>query len=229
MAQDGQWGITGGIAGRSFMDRLRPGECGGRAFCLCYHWNGAERPEEQIVLKWEQMHWAVRGRAMTRHRGARHTPSRLLYPSPWLRGPPSFPFRGSLETWEYFSPYGNVPKELLLMQIPAGLGAARAVVEGREALAAVSYSPGETEIMGISPPTLPSQVNLCLDLKTLHQWWNPSVPVGPAAQGWWWWKAARAANTERNSTKSFSTLYCTKFRCIYFNKLQSQVRSTSLL
>lgn len=56
------------------------------------------------------------------------------------------------------------------MQIPAGLGAARAVVEGREALAAVSYSPGETEIMGISPPTLPSQVNLCLDLKTLHQW-----------------------------------------------------------
>lgn len=89
---------------------------------------------------------------MTRHRGARHTPSRLLYPSPWLRGPPSFPFRGSLETREYFSPYGDVPKELLLVQIPAGLGAARAVVEGREALAAVSYSPGETEIMGISPP-----------------------------------------------------------------------------
>lgn len=152
MARGGQWGIAGGIAGRSSMDRLRPGERGGCAFCLCHHWNGAERPEEQIVLKWEQMHWAVRGRAMTRHRGARHTPSPLLYPSPRLRGPPSFPSRGSLETREYFSPYGNVPEELLLVQIPAGLGAAWAVVEGREALAAVSYSPGEAEIMGISPP-----------------------------------------------------------------------------
>lgn len=156
-------------------------------FVLSLKWCGATR--QKIVWKREQMHWAVRGRAMTRHRGARDTPSRLLYHPPWLRGPPFFPFTGQL--WnsglffsKWWCPWPCPQEELLIVQIRAGLGTRWVMVKSSEAIAAVSCSLGEAEIIKISYSTLLSQAKLCLDLKTFHWWWNPLASVGPAAQGW---------------------------------------------
>lgn len=49
-AQYGQQGSGGGMVGRSSMDQLQPGKCGVRAFCLCYHLNGAERPDRKLFV-----------------------------------------------------------------------------------------------------------------------------------------------------------------------------------
>lgn len=48
LAQGGQWGGSGGTAGRFSMDQLESGKCGVRAFCLCCPWSGAERPDRKL-------------------------------------------------------------------------------------------------------------------------------------------------------------------------------------
>lgn len=90
------WWVHGG---KALMSQLHSGVI---LFVLSMKQCGATW--HQIVLRQEQMHWAVRGRAMTRRRGAGDTPAHLLG---W-ETPPSL--MGCLVPWEHSSPYYNFPK-----------------------------------------------------------------------------------------------------------------------
>lgn len=126
----GQWSIGGYTVGYN-VAQLQSGK--GSVMCFLFvlslKWCGATR--HKIVLEQEWMHWAVRGRAMTRHCGAGDTPSHLLCRSPWLRGPtPSLP--GLL--WASGTLF---PKQWCPQSLPSGgaawLGTAQVVVEGSQA------------------------------------------------------------------------------------------------
>lgn len=138
----------------------------------------------KIVLKWKQMHWAVRRRAMTRHRGARNTPSHLLYSSPWA---PSLPSLGSTEAQGCFSRYGEVPSHGFRRTCKAGHSVKGS--GGKRSCCCLSHTAylGEAEVIGMPYPILLSEAKLCLDSKTFNPWWNPQHLWD---QGWWQWKAA---------------------------------------
>lgn len=133
-------GGGGGTAGRSSMDQLESGKCGVRAFCLCYHWNGAERPDRKLFSSGSRC-IELSGAEPWRDTTApgTHLPVSPIAPPE----PPPLPPWAALKLRDTFLCMVRSPVmasgEAASCRDPCRAGTVRGAAEGSEAAAAVSY------------------------------------------------------------------------------------------
>lgn len=233
MAQRGQWGIGGGIAGRSSMDQLQSGKCGVPAFCLCYHWNGAEWPDRKLFWSGSRC-IELSGAEPWRDTVAPGTHlhvSSIALPG-WGDSPP-FPPWAALRL-------GNILLHMAMSPAMPSGGAAYCADTSRAGRSASGgggewsccccliqpgWSRDNRNIVphpAVSGKSLPGFKDLPLVVK-------PFSICGTSCTGLVAMKSSTCCKYWEKLYKTFSTWYCTELHCIYFNKLQSQIWSTSLL
>lgn len=223
-AQRGQWGIGGDIAGRSSMDQLRSGECGVRAFCLCYHWNGAERPDRKLFWSGSRC-IELSGAEPWRDTVA---PGTHLHVStialPGWGDPPPSPPRAAWRLGNIFLPVTTSPA------VPSDTSrAGRSESGGGGECCCCLVGPGWSRDNGHIIPCPALSGKSLPGFKDLPPVVKPFSICGTSWPGLVAMKSSTGCKYWEKLHKTFSTSYRTELHCTFFNNLQRQIRSTFLL